>query len=234
MLATSGRFSQTLFGRPLSEMVRSLEHTTNSRGVLVKVKYMPESTLHTSGQEPDDRAVSVLNDWSPGQFYVLDNPHYEHEYLRNLLDLARRGLEMHRDQLTAYAVEVATILTERIPPILESPEQTGIVTNRKRLTHLLPVIIERDGIGWHCTYCGCRLIPAGTPKGTKPYYVTHGGDIVIAPGYERVVIDHVVPLARGGSNDIDNLVTCCWRCNHRKGIRTGDEFRTEIGQEQAR
>lgn len=30
-------------------------------------------------------------------------------------------------------------------------------------------------------------------------------------------IDHVVPVAEGGGNDIDNLATACWDCNRGKG-----------------
>jgi 5-methylcytosine-specific restriction endonuclease McrA len=37
-------------------------------------------------------------------------------------------------------------------------------------------------------------------------------------------LDHVVPLARGGSNDIDNLVPACFGCNLRKGARSLLQF----------
>jgi len=31
-------------------------------------------------------------------------------------------------------------------------------------------------------------------------------------------IDHVIPVARGGTDDIDNLKTSCFRCNRGKGV----------------
>lgn len=37
--------------------------------------------------------------------------------------------------------------------------------------------------------------------------------------------DHDVPLARGGSNYIDNIVPACGSCNSAKGTLTGEEFR---------
>jgi hypothetical protein len=37
-------------------------------------------------------------------------------------------------------------------------------------------------------------------------------------------LDHKIPLVRGGTNDIANLVPSCLRCNQRKNAQTADEF----------
>ena len=51
-----------------------------------------------------------------------------------------------------------------------------------------------------CYYCNCPL--------TK----------------STATIDHLIPLARGGSNTESNRVWCCKHCNIQKGDLTPDEF----------
>jgi 5-methylcytosine-specific restriction endonuclease McrA len=38
-------------------------------------------------------------------------------------------------------------------------------------------------------------------------------------GYTEVVIDHVIPLSRGGSHSEENMKVACPGCNSRKGMR---------------
>jgi hypothetical protein len=40
----------------------------------------------------------------------------------------------------------------------------------------------------------------------------------------------LTPLARGGSDQLVNVVPACWRCNHLKGTRTAEEFRQAFPQ----
>lgn len=57
-------------------------------------------------------------------------------------------------------------------------------------------IFERDN--FTCRYCGKR-----------------GG---------RLHCDHIIPLSRGGSSDVENLATACQSCNCRKHDRTPAEW----------
>ena len=40
---------------------------------------------------------------------------------------------------------------------------------------------------------------------------------------DSVVIDHFIPVAKGGGNDIDNLVVSCRRCNEIKRDHRPDD-----------
>ena len=64
------------------------------------------------------------------------------------------------------------------------------------------VVFARDR--WTCQYCGSRT---GT-----------------------LTCDHVVPVSRGGSSTLDNLVTACLACNLAKATSTLEEWHAEPRQ----
>ena len=59
--------------------------------------------------------------------------------------------------------------------------------------------------GFKCWYCGCDMsFMAGSPV-PKDHYT----------------FDHRIPLCEGGSNLMDNMVICCWKCNQEKSHKEG-------------
>jgi 5-methylcytosine-specific restriction endonuclease McrA len=49
------------------------------------------------------------------------------------------------------------------------------------------------------------------------------GNVCLCCGMEKKLTpDHVIPLSRGGSNNIDNIQPLCFECNHRKRAKTID------------
>lgn len=67
----------------------------------------------------------------------------------------------------------------------------------------------RESYGNRCLCCGQRE-----------------GDISIKNGSSiKITPDHVIPLARGGSNSIDNIQPLCVPCNASKGARRTTDYR---------
>ena len=72
------------------------------------------------------------------------------------------------------------------------------------------------------------------PKGLKRELMRRQDNTCTYCGYRRraasLDIDHVIPVARGGSNDPSNLQVICRRCNQRKGVQTDEEFRARYSR----
>jgi 5-methylcytosine-specific restriction endonuclease McrA len=62
------------------------------------------------------------------------------------------------------------------------------------------LVFERDG--WRCHMCGELTDPAQ-----------------VVPHPKAPTIDHLLPLARGGSDTLGNVSTACFKCNCMKGDR---------------
>src|SRR6266536_3398246 len=67
-------------------------------------------------------------------------------------------------------------------------------------------VFKRDGFS--CAYCG-RKPPA----------------VILE-------VDHVIPVADGGGDEYENLVTSCWDCNRGKGAKQLDERAPTINVEE--
>jgi len=60
----------------------------------------------------------------------------------------------------------------------------------------------------------------GIRKTVSPRIIQNGsGRCAYCGSTEKLEIDHIIPLARGGTNDSDNLQVLCRSCNRRKGVR---------------
>lgn len=49
-----------------------------------------------------------------------------------------------------------------------------------------------------------------------------------------LTIDHVMPRWKGGTNSWDNLVTCCRKCNLKKGDKTPEQARMKLAKKPKR
>lgn len=65
------------------------------------------------------RSVFLMEDWSPGQYYIFDYPAAgQKAYLETLLQAAHEALDTYPYLLSAWGKEVAETLAARIPPFL--------------------------------------------------------------------------------------------------------------------
>lgn len=100
--------------------------------------------------------------------------------------------------------------------IAEEEEEKRATARRRYVTKAMKQhVLERDH--YTCQICGIS-------KGYLDNLVPGLGDFLL------LEIDHIVPVANGGSgNDETNLQTLCWRCNRKKGKnRTNDEVKAMI------
>lgn len=54
-------------------------------------------------------------------------------------------------------------------------------------------------------------------------YKRDNHECVYCGSKKQLTLDHVIPKSRGGRNEWTNLVTCCFKCNLKKGNRTPEE-----------
>lgn len=67
-----------------------------------------------------------------------------------------------------------------------------------------------ETFGWKCRYCRKDLTPDSKT----------GDDM----GFEYAELDHILPVSRGGGNNIENLALCCCNCNGAKRDKTENEY----------
>lgn len=74
---------------------------------------------------------------------------------------------------------------------------------RKRITkkERIEIYNQYDG---RCVYCGTKI------------------DI------KNMQVDHIVPLRKGGKDDLDNMICACRSCNHYKSTLDLDDFKEQL------
>lgn len=82
-------------------------------------------------------------------------------------------------------------------------------------------------------YRARRASAAGsfTPSEWLALVETYGGVCAYCGAAGPLEADHRIPLARGGTNDIANILPACRSCNARKHRLTEDEFRARLASE---
>jgi 5-methylcytosine-specific restriction endonuclease McrA len=95
------------------------------------------------------------------------------------------------------------------------------------------VLAQRDG--WQCFYCHAVLMPIDDRDQYAYYHRDDRDQKVSVAGYRLPdtitwpTLDHKVPTAAGGTDETENLVLACGRCNTLKGYtHTHEDFYTRM------
>lgn len=74
---------------------------------------------------------------------------------------------------------------------------------------------QRDRViakyGQRCWWCFCETVIVGTRINEE------------IPPWNSFTVDHFIPIAKGGSNELDNLRPSCRACNELKGDEIWDD-----------
>lgn len=85
-------------------------------------------------------------------------------------------------------------------------------------------IMIRDN--YQCQYCGVKPRQERDklhPEGHPPDHAIRAGRGGKKQALSSMTIDHIVPRSRGGTTEWTNAVTCCSKCNTKKGGRLPQE-----------
>ena len=134
-----------------------------------------------------------------------------------LRDSDLRPLEEHRNAV-AGPINLSIHRRTKLPVFQRPLEERG---RRMPTAAVGRGVLARDG--YRCRFCGARTIVAGARKAfvkALPEVVRWGPrnkDCHFGLAVLAASIDHVVPFERGGTSDLDNLVTACNPCQYGRG-----------------
>ncbi len=89
--------------------------------------------------------------------------------------------------------------------------------------------LAQRGGGYFCHYCNEPVAFFEDIPDVKKSLINASGEAVSFivdkdPSIKILTVDHKIPKAKGGSDDLDNLLLSCTKCNQRKGKKDYSNF----------
>lgn len=100
--------------------------------------------------------------------------------------------------LEAYTAEVRTVTQSfKVPAVVRLRSWVPLKIHHRGIRFSRTNIYLRDN--YQCQYCAKRF------------------------SEEKLTLDHIIPVVRGGKKNWENIVTACVRCNQKKGHKNLEE-----------
>jgi len=202
-------YGNPVAGGPSPRVRRALDHEDGTRTCSVCGERLPLTHFSKDARGLRGRRAQCKTCHSAqARGWYADNDERQRlrqraRYLRDLEVIRQRDRERYerdKDKRIELVVEAGH---RRRARLRNAPSDRGIT-----------YAALRRRAGDLCGYCQ-RLMDFSTVNGAT--FVA-----------ERATIEHVVPLAVGGTHTWDNVILCCWQCNVRKNRRSADEWLTSL------
>jgi hypothetical protein len=110
-------------------------------------------------------------------------------------------------------------LRNALMAIVESPRKAGILACQRIASEAL-----RGGVTEIATKESSLGDPVYFARVIRYLHERCNSKCVYCDSTEELQIDHLLPVSRGGGDEVGNLVLACKACNQRKGTQTATEF----------
>lgn len=135
--------------------------------------------------------------------------------MNDLAELERQETEFWEQRRRAFDLAVAEFVRCARPLWMWDDGNGGWVLERLH-DELVAANVIRERSLKPKTATPRRAIP---PRVRAEVWARDGLRCVDCGSTEDITIDHIIAVANGGTNDIDNLQTLCRSCNSKKGTR---------------
>jgi len=116
----------------------------------------------------------------------------------NNLDKRKKQRDQNRESLREKSRKYDKEHPEKMRARVKRRRAKKIGASSKHTIEQFLLLCKR--LNWKCSYCGIKL------------------------ELENITEDHVLPLSRGGGDNIENIVPACRYCNTQKGSKTYEEY----------
>jgi len=130
--------------------------------------------------------------------YIAHANERDEEYKAKHAACARKSYHLHPERALRYAKFYAHTPQGRLSKKRTDARRKALLRGGGHID--MRGFTEKCAeLNWTCQLCGKQLSP------------------------QDVTMDHIVPISRGGTNDLYNLQPLCMSCNAKKGARTMEE-----------